>query len=201
MERTGANPNARGLHGLRLHGDCSYNPSAPALSSVPHTAPTPVLRFASLFAALYLFWLLLSGYFTAFLLTAGAASAAAVVWFSRRMDVVDAEGHPMQLGAQAWSYWPWLAVEIMKSAWSVSRIILDPRLPISPTLVRFKPGQHSDLGLVVHANSITLTPGTITVEAGAREFLVHGLTRDAAEGCIGSEMDRRVTAFEARGAM
>ncbi|MEO8124553.1 MAG: Na+/H+ antiporter subunit E [Burkholderiales bacterium] len=158
-----------------------------------------MFRSASLFAALYLFWLLLSGYFTAFLLTAGAGSALAVVWLSHRMDVVDAEGHPVQLGVRAWSYWPWLIVEIMKSAWSVSRIILDPRLPISPTLVRFNPTQHSDLGLVVHANSITLTPGTLTIEADAYEFLVHGLTRESAQGCVASEMDRRVTAFEGGG--
>jgi len=158
-----------------------------------------VFRFASLFAALYVFWLLLSGYFTAFLLTAGAVCALAVVWFSRRMDVIDAEGHPVHLGVRAWSYWPWLIVEIVKSAWSVTRIILHPRLPISPTLVRFNPTQRSDLGLVVHANSITLTPGTLTIEAGAYEFLVHGLTREAAQGCVASEMDRRVTLFEGGG--
>lgn len=153
-------------------------------------------RFASLFAALFAFWLLLSGYFTAFLLSAGAGSALAVVWFARRMDVVDAEGHPVHLTARGLAYWPWLGVEIMKSAWSVTRVILDPRLPISPTLVRFKPSQRSDLGLVIHANSITLTPGTLTIEASAGEFLVHGLTREGAEGCIDSEMDRRATAFE-----
>ena len=115
------------------------------------------------------------------------------------MDVIDAEGHPMHLGVRAWSYWPWLMLEIAKSAWSVTRIILDPRLPISPTLVRFNPGQRTDLGLVVHANSITLTPGTLTIEAGAYEFLVHGLTREGAQGCVASEMDRRVTAFEGSG--
>ena len=64
----------------------------------------------------------------------------------------------------------------------MSRIILDPKLPISPTLVRFKPSQKTDVGLVIHANSITLTPGTITVEAGPHEFLVHALTRGGAEG-------------------
>ena len=153
-------------------------------------------RFISLFVALYLFWLLLSGYFTAFLLSAGAGSALAVVWFARRLGIVDAEGHPIHLGLRAWSYWPWLVLEIAKSAWSVTRLILDPRLPISPTLVRFNPGQRTDLGLVVHANSITLTPGTLTIEAGAYEFLVHGLTREGAQGCVGSEMDRRVSAFE-----
>jgi multicomponent Na+:H+ antiporter subunit E len=93
-------------------------------------------------------------------------------------------------------YWLWLLKEIAKSAWSVSRIIVDPKLPISPTLVRFKPTQMTDVGLVIHAQSITLTPGTITIEAQPNEFLVHGLTRDGAHGCIDSEMDRRVSACE-----
>lgn len=152
----------------------------------------------SLFVSLCLFWLLLSGYFTAFLLSAGAGCALVVVWFARRMDVVDHEGHPIQLGAKALVYWPWLLKEIAKSAWEVSKIILHPKLPISPTLVRFKPTQKTDVGLVIHAQSITLTPGTITIEAAPQEFLVHGLTRGGAEGVVDSEMDRRVTACEAR---
>ena len=131
----------------------------------------------SLFVVLYLFWLLLSGFFTAFLMSAGVGSALAVVWFARRMDLVDGEGHPIHLGPKAMLYWPWLLKEIVKSAWDVSKIIVHPKLPISPTLVRFKPGQRTDIGLVIHANSITLTPGTITIEASAEEFLVHGLTR------------------------
>ena len=153
----------------------------------------------SLFFTLYLFWLLLSGFFTPFLLSAGAGCALAVVWFARRMDVVDHEGHPIQLGMRIVAYWPWLILEIVKSAWSVSRIILHPRLPISPTLVRFKPTQRTDVGLAIHAQSITLTPGTITVEAWPNEFLVHGLTRDGALAVIDSEMDRRVSACEGKG--
>jgi multicomponent Na+:H+ antiporter subunit E len=150
----------------------------------------------SLFVFLVLFWLLLSGYFTAFLIGAGVGSALAVVGFARRMDVVDHEGHPIHLGPRVLLYWPWLAKEIAKSAWAVSRIIVDPKLPISPTLVRFKPTQHSDVGLVIHAQSITLTPGTITIEALPGEFLVHGLTREGAHGCVDSEMNRRVRACE-----
>lgn len=153
---------------------------------------------ASLFVVLYLFWLLLSGLFTTFLLLAGVGSAAAVVWFARRMDVADKEGHPIQLGPRAFVYWPWLVKEIAKSAWDVSKIILDPRLPISPTLVRFKPAQKTSVGLVIHANSITLTPGTIAIEVSAQEFLVHGLTRAGAQGCVDSEMNRRVCTFEGR---
>ncbi|MDO8448241.1 MAG: Na+/H+ antiporter subunit E [Rhodoferax sp.] len=152
----------------------------------------------SLFVSLYLFWLLLSGFFTPFLLSAGVGCALAVVWFARRMDVVDAEGHPIHLGPRALLYWPWLLKEIVKSSWDVSKIILHPGLPISPTLVRFKPSQMTDVGLVLHANSITLTPGTITIEANAQEFFVHGLTRASAQGVIDSEMDRRVTACEGK---
>jgi multicomponent Na+:H+ antiporter subunit E len=150
----------------------------------------------SLFAFLFVFWLLLSGYFTAFLLAAGVGCALAVVWFARRLDVVDHEGHPVELGARALVYWPWLIKEIVKSAWDVTRIILNPALPISPTLVRFRPSQRSVMGLVIHAQSITLTPGTITIEAEPGEFLVHGLTQSSAQGVIGSEMDRRVSACE-----
>ncbi len=151
----------------------------------------------SLFFSLLLFWLLLSGFFTPFLIAAGIGSALAVVGVARRLDVVDHEGHPIRLGLRALVYWPWLLKEVAKSAWSVSKIIVDPALPISPTMVRFKPTQQTDVGLVIHAQSITLTPGTITIEAQPDEFVVHGLTRDGALGCIDSEMDRRVRACEA----
>ncbi|OGA54508.1 MAG: hypothetical protein A3G25_03485 [Betaproteobacteria bacterium RIFCSPLOWO2_12_FULL_63_13] len=155
-----------------------------------------MLHLASLGIVLYGFWILLSGYFTPFLLAAGAGSALCVVLLSRRMRIVDREGHPIQMIASVVLYWPWLMKEIAKSAWAVSRIILDPRLPVSPVLVRFKPSQESQAGLATHANSITLTPGTITVEATQHEFLVHALTRDGGAGVIDSEMDRRVTKVE-----
>ena len=142
------------------------------LAAVKVRRPHQILPLLGLSGALrgkrgsraFSFWLLLSGFFTAFLVGAGAASALAVVAFSRRMDVVDREGHPIHLSWRALTYWPWLIKEIVKSAWDVSKIILDPRLPISPTLVRFKPTQRTPEGLVTHANSITLTPGTISVE-------------------------------------
>jgi multicomponent Na+:H+ antiporter subunit E len=158
-----------------------------------------MIRCASLAACLALFWLLLSGMFTPFLVGAGLASALAVAAFSQRMDLVDREGHPIHL---AWvallSYWPWLIKEIAKSGWDVSKRVLHPQLPISPTLRRFIPTQHSELGLVIHANSITLTPGTIAVEVAPDEFLVHALTREGADGLAGSEMDRRCTRLEGR---
>lgn len=155
------------------------------------------MRAAALAAALFAFWLLLSGIYTPFLVGSGLAAALAVAALARRMDVADREGQPFHLGPAALAYWPWLAKEILLSGWRVARIILHPRLPISPALVRFRPSQSSALGLVTHANSITLTPGTVTIEAGHDEFLVHALTREGAAGLAGSEMDRRVRRFEA----
>jgi multicomponent Na+:H+ antiporter subunit E len=155
-----------------------------------------MLLSLSAFVLLLAFWLLLSGYFTPFLIAAGIGSAIAVVLFGRRMEVVDREGQPIDLWRIVISYWPWLVKEIAKSGWDVSKAILHPRLPISPTLVRFKPSQQSVVGLVTHANSITLTPGTITVEARPGEFLVHALTRAGADGVVDSEMDRRITQLE-----
>jgi multicomponent Na+:H+ antiporter subunit E len=150
----------------------------------------------SLAVVLFVFWVLLSGFFTPFLVISGAASALAVALLARRMAVADREGHPIHLGPSAVLYWPWLAKEILRSGWNVARIILSPRLPIVPTLVRFRPSQRTAVGLVTHANSITLTPGTLSVEVTRDEFVVHGLTREGAEGCVDSDMDRRVTRFE-----
>lgn len=158
--------------------------------------------FYSLSALLTLFacWLLFSGIYTPFLVAAGAASALAVLLFAHRMDRIDRQGRPARLGWRALlSYWLWLAREIVITAWDVSRRIVDPRLPISPAVVRFKPLQTTELGLVIHANSISLTPGTITVEVDKGEMLVHALSAAAAAGLAGSEMDRRVAALEGSG--
>ena len=151
----------------------------------------------SAFVSLFAFWLLLSGFFTPFLIAVGAAGSLCVLLFAHRMDVIDHEGHPIHLGWRAlFSYWPWLVKEIVLSAWDVSRRIVDPRLPISPTMTRFKPSQNSELGLVIHANSITLTPGTVAVEVAKGEMLVHSLSAEGAAGLAGSEMDRRIAALE-----
>jgi multicomponent Na+:H+ antiporter subunit E len=151
---------------------------------------------ASSAATLFLFWLALSGVYTPFLLAAGACTAIAIAVLAWRMEVADREGHPVHLTLAAATYLPWLLKEILKSGWQVARIILDPRLPVSPTLVRVRPSQQSTVGLATHANSITLTPGTLTVEAEHEEFLVHALTREGAAGVLDGEMDRRVRRFE-----
>ena len=150
----------------------------------------------ALAASLFVFWLLLSGIYTPVLVLSGLGASIAVALLARRMELADREGHPVHLGLAALTYWPWLLKEILKSGWQVTRIILDPRLPISPSFVRFRPSQKTTVALATHANSITLTPGTITVDADRDEFLVHALTREGAAGVVDSEMDRRVSRMD-----
>jgi multicomponent Na+:H+ antiporter subunit E len=154
------------------------------------------MRIAALAATLFAFWLLLSGMFTPFLLAAGLGASVGIALLARRMEIADHEGHPVDFAPAALAYWPWLLKEIVVSGWQVAKIILHPRLPVSPALVRFKPSQQSTVGLVTHANSITLTPGTVTLEADHGGFLVHALTREGAQSLAGSEMDRRVRRLE-----
>jgi multicomponent Na+:H+ antiporter subunit E len=147
-------------------------------------------------AVLFGFWITLSGYLEPFLVGAGAASAGAVVWLAHRMGLIDDEGHPIHLGRKFLAYLPWLVREIATSAWQVSRLILSPRLAIAPELVRVKASQRTSVGVVTFANSITLTPGTLSVEINDGTILVHALTREGAASLTEGAMDRRVARFE-----
>ncbi|NQU71730.1 MAG: Na+/H+ antiporter subunit E [Rhodospirillales bacterium] len=135
----------------------------------------------------------MSGILTPLLIGLGVASCILVLIITIRMDIVDHESAPIHLTWRSILYMPWLAWEIVKANIDVARVVLHPRLPISPTLIHVKPTQKSDLALVFFANSITLTPGTISVDVGHGDILVHAITRDAAAGLENGEMDRRVT--------
>jgi multicomponent Na+:H+ antiporter subunit E len=150
---------------------------------------------ASLAAFLAALWLLLSGHYEPLLLGFGIASCILVVVISLRMDVVDHEGHPIHLGAKALTYIAWLLVEIAKSNIDVARRILDPRAPISPTRIRVKASQRSALGQTIYANSITLTPGTVSMAIEDGYIDVHALTAEGAAALAAGEMDRRVSAM------
>ena len=150
-----------------------------------------------LIAALVLsgFWLALSGHYTAFLLGPGVGCVVLTLFYMHKVKIIDYEYHSHLL-IKIFTYLPWLLIEILKSAWDVSKITLNPRLPISPTLVRVKTTQKTPTGRVTYANSITLTPGTISIELASDEILVHALTKAGAAGVLSGDMDRRVTKFE-----
>jgi len=152
----------------------------------------------AVYLGLFLFglWFLLSGSYVALLLALGFASSVFVVAIALRMHIVDRETHPIHLHSAIVFYWIWLTWEIVKANIDVARRVLDPRLPMSPNLLRVKATQKTDLGRVSYANSITLTPGTVSVRVEGDSILVHALTREAAEVLAKGEMDRRVTKIE-----
>lgn len=151
------------------------------------------MRTISLGGALLVIWLLLSGHYDALLIGFGVLSCALVAAIAARMDLVDREGHPIFLISRALRYWPWLVWEIVKANWDVARRALGYGLDISPTLLRVSASQKTDLGRVIYANSITLTPGTVSIDVDGGTILVHALSRDGAAALEEGEMDRRVT--------
>ncbi len=155
-----------------------------------------MLHAFSLFAALYGLWLALSGHYTPFLLALGAVCAALVVAVAMRMDVVDHEGHPIHLTYRIPLYWSWLALQIFISALHISRLVLSRRPAIDPVVETVPSSQRTDLGKVIYANSITLTPGTLTTAVTAQGVEVHALTRRGMDELKSAAMDRRVTALE-----
>jgi len=154
------------------------------------------ILFFSLSATLFSFWLALSGQYNTTFFIIGIICAILVSVLGVRMAVVDEEGHPIHLAIRALTYWPWLFWEIAKSAVNVTSIILSPKLPISPTMVKIKASQKTGLGVSIFANSITLTPGTISVDVVGGEILVHALSKSGADDLQEGTMNRRVTKFE-----
>ncbi len=156
------------------------------------------MRLIIIAVALLAYWLLLSGHYTPWLIGAGLVCAVAIVAFGVRMGFADEEGFPIGLVPRGLVYWPWLGLEIVKSALDVTKLIVNPKLPISPKMIRVDASQKSAVGLTTYANSITLTPGTISVEVSERSRViwVHAITAGTAAGLDDGEMDRRVTRFE-----
>ena len=141
-------------------------------------------------------WVLNSGHFTPLLLSLGLMSTLFVVYLSHKMDVVDEESQPLQLKATILFYWMWLLKEIILANINVLKHVwLGPK-SLSPTIKKIKVSQSSDMAKVIYANSITLTPGTITIDIEGDTFLIHALTHDTLQELMSGDMDRRVTRLE-----
>lgn len=141
-------------------------------------------------------WVLWSWHFTPLLLAFGALSCACVLLIALRMKIVDEEGAPIHLPLHLFRYLPWLFWEIAKANLDVAVRILRPRLSISPRVIEVLASQRTDVGHVIYANSITLTPGTVSIHTEGNMISVHALTREAADGVLSGEMGRRVSRLE-----
>ncbi len=152
---------------------------------------------------LFVLWLILSGKFDAFHVSIGAVSALCVALGTRRLlllppDIGRPGTHPTNvLPLRFLGYIPWLIWQIIVSSLHVAYVVLHPKMPIQPRLLRFDTSFPHVLAQLTLATSITLTPGTVTLDVDNDEFLVHALTDTSAQGLEpqGGPMHRRVAAL------
>ena len=121
----------------------------------------------------------------------GVASVTLVVWLARRMRVIDEEGMPLDALHRALPYSFWLLGQIVKANLAMLPVIFARRPAIRPRVLTIPAGEADTLGQVTYANSITMTPGTVTLEVSDDEIAVHALTEQAAADLTTGEMQRR----------
>jgi multicomponent Na+:H+ antiporter subunit E len=145
-------------------------------------------------------WMLWSGHLEPFIVLLGAVSCLIVLFFSGRMGILDSEGVPLWLGIRPLTHYsPWLFKEVIKSNLDVTKRILSRPMRIEPAMTDVPATQRTELGQVIFANSITLTPGTLSVDIQAGIIRVHWLAAPAEGEDMTSEMGRRVCRLEGEG--
>lgn len=145
---------------------------------------------------LCLYWFLLSGHTSILLLTLGLASVILVVWLVRRMDRNDNAPFRMLFKIEFISYLGWLIWQVIITNIDVARRIWDPSLPIKPACRKIKVSIKDPLIKTIYANSITLTPGTVTTEVGEDYFIVHALNEEGLDELEEGEMEARLSRLE-----
>ncbi|MFT5573867.1 MAG: multicomponent Na+:H+ antiporter subunit E [Cryomorphaceae bacterium] len=139
-------------------------------------------------------WLLWSGLYKPVLLGLGAFSCALCVYLANRMGFYR-EVSGLHVIPKLPRYWAWLLVEIIKSSFEVAKIVLDPKLPISPTVVEIDALPEGPIGQAILGNAITLSPGTVTLDVYEGRLRVHCLTSKGAQELLAGEANRRTAAL------
>ncbi|MFW5940039.1 MAG: monovalent cation/H+ antiporter subunit E [Halolamina sp.] len=151
-------------------------------------------QFFALFATSFAFYLLLAGSIVPFEIATGAITAGIVavsLWrvsLTSPVEPVEALGRLARFGL----YVPFLLWEIIKANFQIAYIVLHPDLPIDPKVVAFDAAVWSALPVTTLANSITLTPGTLTIDVDQQHLIVHSLTPGAREDLLAGGLERAV---------
>lgn len=139
-------------------------------------------------------WLILSGYFKPLLLGLGAFSCLLSVYLAYRVGFFR-EVSGLHIIPRLPFYWAAISVDIIKSSFDVARIILNPKLPISPTIIEMDAEPKGPIGQATLGNAITLSPGTVTLDIYGGRLQVHCLTRESAAELLSGESNRLAAAL------
>ena len=149
------------------------------------------------FLVLFILWLLLSGKYDLFHVLTGFFSACLVTIIHIRINRYlyyqkeIAKEHSLSY-LRLLTFIPWLIWEIVIASLQVAYVVLHPRTPVNPSLIRFKTKLPNLAAKVILGNSITLTPGTLTISITGDEFLVHALTDAAHTSIVDGSLPGRV---------
>ena len=145
------------------------------------------------FILLFCFWLLLSGKYDLFHTTLGVICSLFIAIISYDLLFANVRVGDFRLTiVRFFMYVPWLLYQIMISNFHVARLVLFSKGAINPSIVKFKTKLESDIAWVTLANSITLTPGTITMDIKDGEFFIHALDQKVAADLNSGEMEDRI---------
>ena len=148
----------------------------------------------TLFIVLFGFWLLMSGYYTPLIISLGVISCLVCVYLTIKGKFLDNETLPIYFFPRLIQYTIWLIKEILKSNIQTAKVII--MKSEEPELFSVKATQKTNEGKVTYANSITLTPGTVTTQIKNDTFEVHALTKEFGDDVRSSVMDKMVTWLE-----
>ena len=149
-----------------------------------------ITKWAILLSA---FWLLLSGYIQPLLLSFGAVSVILVLFVLKRMDEVDQERQEIGTGIRLIRYLPWLIGQIISSSIHVTKLIWSSPKELSPSLAKINAENVPAKRRALYANSITLTPGTLSVDLVDGEVTVHALRQSSIEALEKGIMEKKIT--------
>ena len=149
-----------------------------------------------LFFILFSLWLLMSGHYSVLIVSLGIISCAFCVYVAKRGKLIDDEGLPTFFIPRLLNYLMWLFKEILKSNLITAKVIINGK--VEPEIFTVKSSQVTDVAKVTYANSITLTPGTVTTKIQKDVFEVHALNSDFGNDVRTNEMDKKVTWLEGR---
>ena len=153
-----------------------------------------IIKALLLFVFYFVIWLLLSGHYDPLLLTLGVLSCITCLYVTWKAKFIDEEGLPLHLLIRLPIYTLWLFKEIIKANIDTAKIIIinNP----DPQNFRVKSSQKTEAGKVTYANSITLTPGTVTTVLDGDILEVHALSSDMADDVKSGIMDKKVSWLE-----
>ena len=146
---------------------------------------------------LFVFWILQSGEFSFILISSGIIASLLVSYWSHDLLIGDANIKLETVRIIRFiRYLPWLFLQVIMSNIDLAYRTLHPRMPINPRIISFKNEYKTDMGKVTLGNSITLTPGTVTISADEDEFIVHAITKESAKTLLSGKMQARIKKIE-----